>query len=311
MKHRKIIILAAVLLGTCSLSAQSRPGFSPFRGFHLGATWQGEVVQKCNMTPLAGDYEYPPVPLNTFGWELGLEISYHFAKYFGVSLGFNYGTAAAWNYKYYMTGGLTLYNYANKPYISEAGYDGPIGYGYPKHRECFFPLKLEFHFPLCRNLYFVSDIGIKIKGLPLYPEEISTGYSATYSEGFSVKIADSNHNIVSVEFFEVAGRRYEDDLKVNVDFVIGAGLYYQMPHGDLLRLTMGANLAFKDWISGYYAYWLHDTYGTFSVRHSFIYAQLSYIHTFNYEKARHWLKRNNIIFESKKDKQHYIFEMLK
>ncbi|MDR1113249.1 MAG: hypothetical protein LBL18_05790, partial [Bacteroidales bacterium] len=102
-----------------------------------------------------------------------------------------------------------------------------------------------------------------------------------------------------------------DFKKIDIDFVIGAGLYYKLPCGDLLRLTTGVNLAFKDYTSGYYAYHFHDTYGTFSVRHNFLYAQFSYIHTFNYEKAKIRIKRNNMSFDSKKERRSYIYDLLK
>lgn len=302
MRYTKIIIMATLLFCACSLAAQNSPKISPFKGFHLGVTYQAELAQKCNMLPLVGDYEYPPIPLNTYGWELGLEMSYHFAKYFGISFGLNYGHVATVSYKYHMTEGLLLYD-GYDPYISQGGYDKIHRGSFEK--EWVFPLKLEFHFPLCRNLYFTSEIGIKIKGVESlhYEKGDWGGYENSISVQTKPATVDSIINCVS--FFNVAANYPLHE--INIDLIVGAGLYYKLPYGDLLRLTTGVNLAFKDFMSGYYAYLFHNTYGTFSVRHNFLYTQLSYIHTFNYEKAKIWLKRNKIPFESKKERRSYIY----
>jgi hypothetical protein len=307
MKYTKITMLATMLFCICSLSAQNSPKISPFKGFHLGVTYQAELVQKCSMLPLVGDYEYPPIPLNTYGWELGLEMSYHFAKYFGVSFGLNYGYVFSFGYKYHMTEGLQLYD-GYEPYLSKGRYEKFLGETIHK-KEWVFPLKLELHFPLCRNLYFTTDIGIKIKGVEnslIYEK----GDFGSYEIGVSVQTepATPDSIIYPAAFFDILGK--QPLYGINIDLVIGAGLYYKLPYGDLLRLTTGVNLAFKDFMSGYYGYWLHDTYGTFSARHNFLYTQLSYIHTFNYKKARNWLKRNNISFSSKKERRRHIYEML-
>jgi len=307
MKYAKITVIIFMLFCSNSLFAQNNHSFSPFKGFHLGVTYQAELVQKCSMIPLVGDYLYPPIPLNTYGWEFGIEMSYHFAKYFGVSLGFNYGYVGSVGYKYHRTGGLLLYD-GYDTYVSQEGYDEFTG-GVLHAKELVFPLKLEFHFPLCCNLYFTTDMGIKIKGVEntlIYEK----GDFGVYSSGYYVQTepASSDSIITSVEFFGTFGRHPLHE--ISIDFIIGAGLYYKLPYGDLLRLTTGVNLAFKDFLNGFYAYWFHDTYGTYSVRHNFLYAQLSYIHTFNYEKAKRWIRRNNINFESKKDKRRYVLKML-
>ncbi|MCL1968417.1 MAG: hypothetical protein FWF65_02455 [Bacteroidetes bacterium] len=56
--------------------------------------------------------------------------------------------------------------------------------------------------------------------------------------------------------------------------------------------------------------YLTDSYGTFSVKNDFIYTQLSYIHTFNWQKAHIYLKKQEYSFASKKERRKKIVEML-
>jgi hypothetical protein len=65
--------------------------FYPYKGFHVGITGQAEFINKPSYVALTGS---DPAPKGrwTTGWETGIEFSYHFAKYSGISLGINYGT---------------------------------------------------------------------------------------------------------------------------------------------------------------------------------------------------------------------------
>jgi hypothetical protein len=104
---------------------------------------------------------------------------------------------------------------------------------------------------------------------------------------------------------------WRDLSKVHCDLLIGMGLYYKLPYGDLLRFNVGVNVSFKPIIEGYYHYFLTDSYGTYSVKNDFIYTQLSYIHTFNFLKAKKYLKLQNVSFATKKERRDRIMEMLK
>lgn len=64
-------------------------------------------------------------------------------------------------------------------------------------------------------------------------------------------------------------------------------MYYMLPYGDLIRLSVGYNHAFHDFFRGKYLYsrFHNGDKGTFSIKHDYIYTQHAYIHTFNYEKV--------------------------
>jgi hypothetical protein len=72
------------------------------------------------------------------------------------------------------------------------------------------------------------------------------------------------------------------------------GLYYKLRYGDLLRFTAGVNLSFKNIVEGRYIYYLSDSFGTFAVKNDFIYTQISYIHTLNWQKAKKYLKKQEL-----------------
>jgi len=79
----------------------------------------------------------------------------------------------------------------------------------------------------------------------------------------------------------------------------------------LLTFTSRSQNAFSFYpFKGYYQYYLTDSYGTFSVKNDFIYTQLSYIHTFNWQKAKKYLKKQDFSFSSKKERRKKIIEML-
>ena len=92
--------------------------------------------------------------------------------------------------------------------------------------------------------------------------------------------------------------------------MLGIGLAYKLPYGDLLRFTTGINMSFNNIIEGYYKYFVTESYGTFAVKNDFIYTQLSYIHTLNFQKAKKYLKKQEYSFSSKHERKKKIIEML-
>jgi len=143
----KIAIFLIISMISFRLEAQNFPSFYPFKGFHVGVIGQVEFVQK-PMFYLINDGD--PIPKGTwsYGWETGIEFSYHFAKYLGVSIGINYGTALSYDCAIYWRtipgfndGEGTANNYSPRR--------SPM-----QDEEIMFPLKFEFHYPLLRPLFF-------------------------------------------------------------------------------------------------------------------------------------------------------------
>ncbi|MDR0205900.1 MAG: hypothetical protein LBI45_01380, partial [Bacteroidales bacterium] len=86
---KKNIIFVIFILWFLAPSVAQKPvSFYPFKGFHVGITGQAQFIQKAKFIYLTGS---DPIPKGkwTYGWETGIEFSYHFVKYFGVSLGIN------------------------------------------------------------------------------------------------------------------------------------------------------------------------------------------------------------------------------
>lgn len=295
-----IVILFCI---TNYATAQTTRALSPFKGFHIGITGQAEFIQPCSFTALTGS-DPAPKAVWTKGWEAGVELSYHFAKYFGVSLGFNYGTSFSYNADTYFStvpdfeGGWEELNRYERSYmeIHETHY--------------IYLAKLEFHYPMYKNLFFTTEAGVKIKGVwdrLLLPE----GSWGSLSRGVGYSISPPHTAGDEMEYIEYYNDYGEMDLhQIHCDLLLGLGLYYQLPYGDLLRFTTGVNISFKPIINGYYQYYLTDSYGTFTVKNDFFYTQLSYIHTFNFEKAKRYLKKSGQTFTSKKERRSQILNML-
>ncbi|MDR1345818.1 MAG: hypothetical protein LBK03_03850 [Bacteroidales bacterium] len=282
MKKKVFLLYATFTLLLCYAHAQYFPSLYPFEGFHIGITGQAEFIQKCSYVALSGS-DPAPKALWTSGWEAGMEFSYHFAKYLGIVAGISFGTTVSYNSAlYYSTvpDGMEGWIEANKydvPRIKDYEYD------------IFVPVKLEFHYPVHRDFFFMAEAGAKIKGIfnDYKDEEMRNFRGDSYEEHWKINIG-----------------------KISCHLLLGLGLYYKLPYGDLLRVTAGVNVSFNNIIEGNYKYLLTDSYGTFAVKNDFIYTQLSYIHIFKYEKAKRYIKREGLSFTSKKERRKKIFALL-
>ncbi|MDL2312819.1 hypothetical protein LJC68_08085 [Bacteroidales bacterium OttesenSCG-928-B11] len=286
--HIFSFVLLFCLLPTI-LQAQKNPfSYQPFKGFHLGVTGQMELVEKMDFTPIFGK-EYTPVPSNGIGWEAGIEISYHFAKYFGVSLGINKGTVRSGKFKIFVP-----YSEFWNGYTDE--YDKMVSSSY----EILIPIQFEFHYPIARNFYFTTNVGVKIKNYPYFFEkDFPFAYSLT-----SAVIDDNDEMKVVFDMYSTG-----DLAKVEFDLIFSTGIYYRLPYADFLRLTIGANFALNKYTSGIYEHIY--SFGTFSIRNNFLFLQFSYVHSFDFEKMKKKVKKNLPPFPSKKERRNYILDQLK
>jgi hypothetical protein len=292
MKKKGFLLYAAFTLLLCHAHAQYSPSFYPFKGFHIGITGQAEFIQPCSFVAISTGLDPVPKAFWTFGWEAGMEFSYHFAKYFGISAGINFGTITAYKYDAYIN---------NIP-------DGHGGWekGDPIFIDGFsvsfmsflFPVKLEFHYPLRKNLFFTADAGVKIfPNVAAYVDDLAKNPKQFFGGSYAYSMYPSNLDA-------------QKSRKITCSLLLGLGLYYKLPYGDLLRFTAGVNVPFNNIVEGNYRYLLTDSYGTFAVKNDFIYTQLSYIHTFKYEKAKRYVKREGLSFASKKERRKKIFALL-
>jgi hypothetical protein len=300
--QRSIVFLFLLLLH--SYKSQNLPSFYPFKGFHVGLTGQVQFIQKCTFTSLTGT-DLAPRPKWSYGWETGIEFSYHFSKYFGISLGINYGTAYYFDYDIYLStvpddiGGwkeVNVYEPSYLPYVHA-------------NEQIMFPVKLEFHYPLRKNLFFMAETGLRVKGIF---QRLTLGKNSIRHNdlnfGYIVWPQDTPNEYEMINYFDQYG--WENISKIRCNLLLGIGLYYQLPYGDLLRFSTGVNVSFNPIVEGYFVYHLTNSYGTFSVKNDFIYMQLSYIHTLNWQKAKKYLKKQEYSFSSKQERRKKIIELL-
>ena len=304
MKRKKnILLVVPILLFLFHSHAQNLHSFYPFKGFHIGLTGQAEYIQKCSFVYLTGS-DPVPIPKWTSGWETGVEFSYHFAKYFGISVGINYGTAFSYNRDFY----ISSYQDFMDGWKERNRYESSPSSMY--ENEILFPIKLEFHYPLRKDLFFTAEAGVKIKGIF---QRLAYGKDGigTYIKGFAITIGYNPETDAYIcgSFYDDFGIRNIG--KISCNLLLGIGLYYKLPYGDLLRFTAGVNVSFNNIIEGYYKYYLTESYGTFAVKNDFIYTQLSYIHTLNWQKAKKHLKLQEYQFSSTKEQRKKIVELLK
>jgi hypothetical protein len=304
MKRKFLAFIILILLLLFRSEAQHFPSFYPFKGFNVGITGQAQFIQKSSFIALIGT---DPAPKGrwTSGWDAGIEFSYHFAKYFGVAIGINYGTIFSYERA------IDISNYPNPDFMKGKvnRYHSSVSKMY--NNAMFFPIKLEFHYPLRKDLFFVAEIGIKVKGIfqrLAYGKEgwrfYSTGLSFVTPDDY-----DPDDDAYNPKTY-YADYGWRDMSKIYCDLFLGIGLYYKLPYGDLLRFTAGVNMSFHNIIEGYYRYYLTESYGTFAVKHDFIYTQLAYIHTLNFQKAKRYLKKQEYSFSSKKERRKKIIELL-
>lgn len=134
MKKNKFLLF--VLLCTslfCNYTkAQKDSVYHSFKGFHFGYTFQNMVFEPAIATEILGAVtpDFKPV----VGVSLGLEVSYHFAKYYGVALGVELGTQGV-----VKAPNLSTFRLSGTPYS--------------------IPMHFEFHYPLKHDFWIMADAG--------------------------------------------------------------------------------------------------------------------------------------------------------
>lgn len=227
----------------------------PFNGFHLGYTIQYDLIEPVLFNDV-GELPQRGHSSILHGFHAGLEFSYHFADYFGVSAGLNYGNIGAV---------IELDNHP--PYL-------PVNqYGFS------FPLKFEFIYPISKSILFTASAGARIR-VP----------SSAFIQGFN---KEGFHGI-SEDYFERADLWYDRNI-VQTDVLLDAGIYYRLPNEDYLRFTVGMNMATSDYMQGvvnFTSAGIDDDECTggdpawFDVSHrnNHIYFQIAYIQSFNRQR---------------------------
>ena len=246
-----------------------------FQGLHIGYTGQFDLMMPAQVTE---DPHLMGVPY--VGGHAGLEFSWHFARWLGVSAALNYGTTGALRFKYeWQDGNLET---IKRNYTYGTGLS--------------FPVKFEFHYPVSPNAWVVADAGVRIR-MPW--NTFIYGYNPDHSD------LDSEYHLQYVESLSednplILNYNYIDRDILNLDILTGVGMYFRLRNNDLFRWNVGYNIALREFAIGSFTHRIYNTIndllppddpyedilGEFSLRSHFFYAQVAYIHTFSKSKHR-------------------------
>ena len=251
-------------------------------GFHIGLRGEGYLISSLKYTPYNGSHTLYSDPC--LGSKAGLEVSYHFARYFGVSLGIDYGTTLHSGF-YHINLPLSQYYDGMEDDVSKFRVFNVI-------HQFQIPLRMEFHFPLYNsNWMFCSAVGVNFVNVF---ETIGYAVSkkdffpnSSVSDIFTVSIQKENENEIPVLEGAVS-RPAEMTRKIEADLFLSLGAYYRLPYNDLIRFQAVFNYSFKDRMTGKYTYLNSTPYecGTISYRHNYIGLELAYIHCFKTKAQR-------------------------
>lgn len=227
----------------------------PFDGFHFGYTLQLDVKHPITTQNLVTQQPGRMYPLPSF--HVGLEFSYNFANYYGVSAALNYGTLGGVNLKTY---GFSL------------------------------PIKFEFHYPVTPKILLTVSAGTRLR-LPL--QTFITGYNSEYGMHKEVigsytflpsrldhLVADADKNMPYADILLDMGLYYQLPNQDFLRFTTGINIATEVQEKGL----------WFERSSSYVQYAPHHFYS--HINH-FLYFQAAYIHSFSKKRlvmrARpHW-----------------------
>ena len=230
------------------------------------------------------------------GGHVGLELSYHFDKWFGVSAALNYGTTGAMRVHYIER--TNIYRWE-----MDLTLDEPIPSENRKRYAIYstgisMPIKFEFHYPVSPKAWVVADAGLRLR-MPL--STFVNGYNKKHDNkdawvGLTVNIDTSSLTPYSALTLQPD---FINRNIFNVDILASVGMYFRLPNNDLFRWNIGFNAALADFSRGHYTYRLYDNVhrygfwdcvktinGEYRLRNDHFYAQIAYIHTLHNAKQK-------------------------
>lgn len=98
---------------------------SPMNGFHLGYTIQYDLREPAMKRDFGADWQAWGIPHS--GFHVGVECSYHFDDFFGISAALNFGTTAGRFFRFSA------------------------------------PVKFEFHYPVSEKVLFTANAGVRLR----------------------------------------------------------------------------------------------------------------------------------------------------
>lgn len=246
---------------------------SPFDGFHVGCLIDAGIMSPAKLSSTTYIQSKPGG-----GGRIGLELSYHFNKYFGVSAGMDYGTTGAFRYHAHCdTGNVVPFDKKDYAFY---------------HLGISLPLKFEFHAPISPKVWLTMDVGMRLR-VPW--GTIFVRNNATLNAFTSPDETEESYPQLNLKPSVL------DPNRINVDILANVGFYFQIVKSDFLRWTIGVSCPLRDFSTGSYSlhmkeedpntFTMHiplpkDQYenGTYRLRSNMLYMQIGYIHTFGKRK---------------------------
>ena len=219
-------------------------------GFHIAAVGEISFSQKPGIIPLSSN---KLVGKTGVGWLAGVEFSYHFAKYFGVYAGINYGTNSV----------IRLQFYDNQhTSISSLNIN-----------DLHIPIGIEFHQQIGNsNFSFVGNIGVDFYNFikPI------TFISRTVQDFSNISLYDKNRVPLHVDLHLGAGFYYKLPYNDLLRFKLQANMSFK-DH-------------FKGEYITYNIVGSTEKNSAINTRNNHLGLEFAYIHCFRTKAQREWLK---------------------
>lgn len=272
MRRTINIIIIVVLFFSMSYAQNGLQG--TIHGFHVGILGEGNVAQKMSVTPTHGQWPVPTAHA-TMGWKTGVEFSYHFARYFGASLGIAVGSIAPYKFSI---------SFPNEDFSGTG--NEPFPFKKSELVRFQVPLKVEFHTPLSGNWSLFGAIGANLLNVV---EAIDAARRAPAPSQF-IGIGNTIYGEIlgedGLERVFYAHIIEQDRQKMTADMTLNVGVYYRLPYADLIRLSIISSFSFKDRMTGRYEFPVLDAGGIITCRHNYIGLEFAYLHGFKTKAER-------------------------
>ena len=220
------------------------PTEHPFDGFHFGYTLQLDVEHPVVFQDIythEHDWTTPPPSFHA-----GLEFSYNFADYFGMSAALNFGTLGRAYLKKY---GFTL------------------------------PMKFEFHYPVTPKILLTASAGVRLR---LPPQTFLTGFDGEYAlhldtalhvfGGTNYVNAYADKNTLYADLLLDVGLYYQLPNQDFLRFTTGINMATDTHEQGILHFVPNISIGY---VNEY----------QYSHKNHFLYFQAAYIHSFSKKRV--------------------------
>lgn len=271
------ILMVVITVAFWKLPAQTSRYQAVPNGFHLGILGEWNFAQSMCAMNVEGFWEKPSTS-PAMGWKSGMELSYHFLDYFGVSVGFTYGTRIQLQYhpKLYDDQELEDMFSDNKRYL----------YGFQM------PIKFSLSVPFNDKWAMYAALGVNFRNIghaigysnaQRKDPDMAWVYAAKHGFAEHGRESCSAGDIDPYNVFEY-DMAEQNSMKVKTDLLLNVGFTYRLPYSDLIRLSFLANISLANDVYGTYEFPLRQTKGTLSSRHNLLGMEVAYVLCFKYKK---------------------------